>query len=76
MAWSDQLAPVGAAVDEDGAAAPTWVKTRPEDVTVMAKAVTARVPAAMAIVKTCFIEEAPFRRARCELAHWTLIDQP
>jgi len=41
----------------DGDAAPTWVKTRPDDVAVTAKAVTARVPAAMAIVKNCLIEK-------------------
>ncbi len=52
------------------------VKTRPDDVVVKAKAVTARVPAAMAIVKNCLIGVAPFRRARQAAAQWSSIVSP
>jgi hypothetical protein len=37
------------------------VNAKPDDVVVKAKAATARVPAAMAIVKNCLIGVAPFR---------------
>jgi hypothetical protein len=50
------------------------VKTRPVDVAVKAKALVARAPTAMAIVKNCLIGEAPFRRARHERAHLTSTD--
>ncbi len=61
-------------VGAEGDAAPTCVKTRPEDVAVKAKAVTARVPAAMAMVKICLIGEAPFRRMRHGIVHLTSTD--
>jgi hypothetical protein len=61
-------------VGADGDAAPTWVNARPDDVVVTAKAVAARVPAAMAIVKNCLIGEAPFRRLRYEIAQLIATD--
>jgi len=60
--------------DEDGDAAPAWAKARPDEVAVRAKAETARVPAAMAIVKNCLIGVAPFLRTRHESVRF-YIDQ-
>jgi hypothetical protein len=64
----------GEAFDVEGEATPIWVKTRPDEVVVRAKALAARVPAAMVIVKNCLIGEAPFRRMRPEIAPGTSTD--